>query len=131
MSTLVVVRAWIFKRLRAKGCSSSPSPSSGVQILHVVLGPREYVVLEELPLGQRFIKLTQQELRCALGCASRACPVRAESLADTRPLGVAERVDKTQVGRHQRLKRAVSHHGLDGATPVTEALTGTGPWSGG
>ena len=34
------------------------------QILHGVLGPREYVVTEELPLGQIFIELTQQELRC-------------------------------------------------------------------
>ena len=31
--------------------------------------------------------------------------MRAESLADTRPLGVAEHVDKIQVGHHQRCRR--------------------------
>ena len=40
--------------------------------------------------------------------------MRAESLADTRPLGVAEHVDKIQVGRHQRLNLAVGHHAWAG-----------------
>ena len=34
------------------------------QILHGVLGPRENVVPEQLPLGQSIIELSHQELRC-------------------------------------------------------------------
>ena len=47
-----------------------------VQILHGIPGPREYVVPEELPLGQSFIKLTQHELRCVRRAGGDMC-VRA------------------------------------------------------
>ena len=69
------MRTWISKPLRARGCSSSPSPPSRSDaasvpdrrrgpILHVALGSSEDVVPEELPLGQSFIKLSHQELGC-------------------------------------------------------------------
>ena len=51
------------------------------QVLHGVLGPTEYVVPEELPFGQGFIKLTQQEMRCVRRSVetrrARASSVRA------------------------------------------------------
>ena len=64
---------------------------------------------------------------CCLGPGRGFRKVRAESLADTRPIGVALHVDKIQVGRHQRLERAVGRQGLDGTTPATEAITGARP----
>ena len=42
-----------------------------------------------------------------------------------RVCGEPEHVDKIQAGHNdRRLKGAFSHHGLDGATPVAEALAG-------
>ena len=41
--------------------------------------------------------------------------------ADAWPLSVAKHVDKVQIGRDQRLKRAIGHQGFDGAAPVAEA----------
>ena len=52
--------------------------------------------------------------------------MRAQSLADAWPLSIAEHVDKIQIGRHQRLKRAVSHQGFDGAAPVTKTFASAG-----
>ena len=48
--------------------------------------------------------------------------MRALGLTDAWPLGAAKHVHKIQVGRHQRFQGAVRHHGLDGASPVRNAL---------
>ena len=54
------------------------------------------------------------------GCGFRE--VCAESFADAGPLGVAKHVGQVQIGRDQRLERAVGHRGLNGAAPVAESL---------
>ena len=67
-------RAWIFKRLRARGCSSSPSPSSGGMTQACLRDgedrscmassvPEKDVAPLELPFGQGFVKLADQEMR--------------------------------------------------------------------
>ena len=55
--------------LACQGRSPSPSPSSGVMPRASL---RENVVPEELPLGQSFIVLSHQELRCVRREARRA-----------------------------------------------------------
>ena len=57
------------------------------QVLHGVLGPREYVVPEELPFSQGFIKLTQQErARVILGHhgLARGAQSKWSTMVDTR-----------------------------------------------
>ena len=66
--------AWIFMSLRAKGCSSSPSPSSGVtpraclrdgEGTHGVLGPKEHVAPEEFPLAALVGRMKTRRARAA------------------------------------------------------------------
>ena len=47
--------------------------------------------------------------------------MRANCLADARPLSVTKHVDKIQVGRDERLERAVGRQGFNGAAPVAKA----------
>ena len=46
--------------------------------------------------------------------------MRAQGLVNAWPLSIAKHVDKVQVGRDQRLERAVGHQGFDGAAPPTK-----------
>ena len=52
------------------------------------------------------------------GCGFRE--VRAKGFADAGPLGVAKHVDQVQIGRDERLDRAVGRQGFNGAAPVAE-----------
>ena len=108
-----------------------------VQILHGSLGPREHVVPEELPLGQRTTKLTQQELRCVRreggdkarkGCVCARVVLGHDRLA-WGATGKAEGVDHGgdqgaahdaagNEGRKRGPERAVRRPSLPQVTPV-------------
>ena len=52
--------------------------------------------------------------------------VGAQGGADEGSLGVAKHVDEVQIGRHQRLQRAIEHQGFNRASPVTQGFAR--PW---
>ena len=48
--------------------------------------------------------------------------VGAQSSADVGPLSIAKHVDKVQIGRHQRLNRAIEHQRFNRTAPVAQGF---------
>ena len=61
-------------------------------------------------------------LMLPLGPGGRLGKVSTQGGSDVGPLSVAKHVDEVQVGRHQRLERAVEHQRFNRASPVAQGF---------
>ena len=61
-----------------------------------------------------------------LGPGGRLGKVSTQSGSDVGPLSVAKHVDEVQVGRHQRLERAIEHQTFNRASPMAQGFAR--PW---
>ena len=62
-------------------------------------------------------------LMLPLGPGGSLGKVGTQSGSDVGPLSVAKHVDEVQVGRHQRIERAIEHQRLNRAPPVAQGFT--------
>ena len=65
-------------------------------------------------------------LMLPLGPGGRLGKVSTQGGSDVGPLSVAKHVNEVQVGRHQRLERAVEHQRFNRASPVAQGFAR--PW---
>ena len=62
-------------------------------------------------------------LMLPLSPGRRLREMSAQSGANVRPLSIAKHVDKIQIGRHQRLNRAIEHKRFNRTASMTQGFT--------